>query len=87
MRNTTGRQRGLSQRQAAAILLLPFLTVYAAFLVYPFFNGVWISLHDWEPARRRLQPRRPQLSWGSTITSGTLWGAEHQNGVRLPARS
>jgi multiple sugar transport system permease protein len=43
-----GRQRNhLSQAQAAWLLLLPFLTVYGAFLVYPFFRGIWISLHDW----------------------------------------
>lgn len=41
------RKRSLSQSQAALLLLLPFLVVYGAFLVYPFFRGVWISLHDW----------------------------------------
>lgn len=30
------------------MFLLPFLFVYSAFLVYPFFRGVWISLHDWD---------------------------------------
>lgn len=29
------------------VLLAPFLFVYILFLVYPFFKGVWISLHDW----------------------------------------
>jgi multiple sugar transport system permease protein len=37
----------MTQTQAAYTLLLPFLAVYALFLIYPFFRGVWISLHDW----------------------------------------
>ncbi|MGJ8623171.1 MAG: carbohydrate ABC transporter permease [Yoonia sp.] len=45
MRNTTTRR--MTQTQAAYTLLLPFLAVYALFLIYPFFRGVWISLHDW----------------------------------------
>ncbi len=40
-------KRLLSQNQAALILLTPFLATYALFLVYPFFRGFWISLHDW----------------------------------------
>jgi multiple sugar transport system permease protein len=40
-------RRVLGQSQAAALLLLPFLAVYLLFLVYPFFRGIWISLHDW----------------------------------------
>ncbi|WP_377512807.1 carbohydrate ABC transporter permease [Octadecabacter sp. R77987] len=42
-----GPRRQLSQVQAAWLLLLPFLSVYALFLIYPFFRGIWISLHDW----------------------------------------
>ena len=29
------------------MLLIPFLAVYSLFLIYPFFRGIWISLHDW----------------------------------------
>jgi multiple sugar transport system permease protein len=29
------------------VLLFPFLAIYGLFLVYPFFKGIWISLHDW----------------------------------------
>lgn len=46
-RARAGRGAGLSERQAAALLLAPFLAVYLLFLVYPFFRGFWISLHDW----------------------------------------
>lgn len=45
MRNSTSRR--MTQTQAAYTLLLPFLVIYALFLIYPFFRGVWISLHDW----------------------------------------
>ena len=37
----------MSQQEAAAVLILPFLLIYIAFLIYPFFRGIWISLHDW----------------------------------------
>lgn len=30
------------------LFLLPFLLVYIAFLVYPLFRGIWISLHNWD---------------------------------------
>lgn len=33
---------------AALLFLAPFLLTYLVFLVYPFFKGVWISLHDWD---------------------------------------
>jgi multiple sugar transport system permease protein len=81
MRNTTTRKRGLSERQAAAILLLPFLTVYAAFLVYPFFNGVWISLHDWNLLAVAFNPdarsfvgldNYVRTMWGRNIEWGPL---------------
>ena len=35
---------------AAYLFLAPFAVIYATFLVYPFFKGLWISLHDWELA-------------------------------------
>src|SRR3712207_1263273 len=28
-----------------ALFVLPFVAIYAALLVYPLFNGMWISLH------------------------------------------
>jgi len=46
MSEQIGKAR-LNQKQAAAILLLPFLCAYFAFLIYPFLRGIWISLHDW----------------------------------------
>ncbi|MCC5962254.1 MAG: sugar ABC transporter permease [Rhodobacteraceae bacterium] len=75
-----GTRLALTQRQAAAILLLPFLTVYAVFLVYPFFKGVWISLHDWNLMAVAFNPdaksyvglsNYERVMWGSNIT----WGA------------
>ena len=47
MTSNQRHRKHLSQAQAAWILLAPFLVVYGAFLVYPFFRGIWISLHDW----------------------------------------
>jgi multiple sugar transport system permease protein len=46
----TGRAQGERQGATALVFLLPFLVLYALFLVYPLFKGIWISLHDWELA-------------------------------------
>lgn len=35
---------------SAYLFLAPFALIYVTFLAYPFFNGLWISLHDWELA-------------------------------------
>ena len=74
------RRGYLSETQAAALLLAPFLTVYAAFLVYPFFRGVWISLHDWNLMAVALNSDAKEfvgaknyirVLWGRNI----IWGA------------
>jgi len=76
-----GARRALSQKQAAALLLLPFLTVYGVFLVYPFFKGVWISLHDWNLMAVAFNPdaksfiglqNYERVMWGRNITWGAL---------------
>jgi len=75
-----GKRLALSQRQAALILLLPFMVVYGLFLVYPFFKGVWISLHDWNLMAVAFNPdakafvgfqNYERVMWGRNIT----WGA------------
>jgi len=45
-------QKAVRRRDAltAYAFLAPFLVIYLTFLVYPFFKGLWISLHDWELA-------------------------------------
>jgi multiple sugar transport system permease protein len=50
MKATT--QAAVRRRDAltAYIFLAPFLAIYAVLLIYPFFKGLWISLHDWELA-------------------------------------
>jgi ABC-type sugar transport system permease subunit len=85
MTNQRRGKRGLTQTQAAAILLLPFLAVYAAFLVYPFFRGVWISLHDWNLLAVAFNPT-PRNSSAPRTTSAPC-GAEHGMVASLPARS
>jgi multiple sugar transport system permease protein len=80
MPRDTGPRLALNQRQAAVVLLLPFLTVYGLFLVYPFFKGVWISLHDWNLMAVAFNPdakvfvgleNYERVMWGRNIT----WGA------------
>lgn len=73
------RGRRLSERQAALVLLTPFLVVYALFLVYPFFRGIWISLHNWNLLQVAFNPAAKQfvglgnyerVMWGT----GIEWG-------------
>ena len=67
----------LSQTQAAWLLLTPFLATYALFLVYPFFRGIWISLHDWNLLAVAFNPDAKEfvgmrnyerVMWGKDIT-------------------
>jgi multiple sugar transport system permease protein len=74
------KRRGLSQQQAAAVLLLPFLAVYAAFLVYPFFRGVWISLHDWNLLAVAFNPGAKEFI-GTENYVRTLWGRNIEWGL------
>ena len=68
----------MSQQQAAAVLILPFLLIYIAFLIYPFFRGIWISLHDWNLLAVAFNPDAKEfvglknysrVMWGKNITS------------------
>ena len=70
----------LTQSQAAFVLLVPFLATYALFLIYPFFRGIWISLHDWNLLAVAFNPDAKEyvglrnyerVMWGRNIT----WGA------------
>lgn len=67
----------LGQSQAALVLLLPFMAVYLLFLVYPFFRGIWISLHDWNLLAVAFNPDAKtfvgvenyiRVMWGRNIT-------------------
>lgn len=71
----------LSQTQAAWILLAPFLITYGLFLVYPFFRGFWISLHDWNLLAVAFNPDAKEfvgfrnyerVMWGRNIEWGLL---------------
>jgi len=74
-----GRKAYLSQTQAAWVLLTPFLATYALFLIYPFFRGIWISLHDWNLLAVAFNPDAKEfvglrnyerVMWGRNITWG-----------------
>ncbi len=81
MANSPRVEKHLSEKQAAAVLLLPFFAVYALFLVYPFFRGIWISLHDWNLLEVAFNPAAKKfvglenyvrVMWGSGIVWGPL---------------
>lgn len=40
--------RKFNDNVSALVFLLPYLTLFGAFLVYPIINGFWVSLHDWK---------------------------------------
>lgn len=80
MSQRRGPARRLTQAQAAFVLLMPFLLTYALFLIYPFFRGIWISLHDWNLMAVAFNPDAKEfvglrnyerVMWGRGIT----WGA------------
>ena len=86
----SARRRPLSERQAAIVLLLPFLATYVMFLIYPFFRGVWISLHDWNLLEVTFNPAAKQfiglenyvrVMWGA----GIEWGAMASPLAQVPA--
>ena len=67
---------------------LPFLVVYVVFLLYPFFKGLWISLHDWNLLAVAFNPDAKtfvglknyvDMLWGS----GLIWDLGHQWPLRL----
>jgi len=78
---TSRIERQLTDRQAAFVLLIPFLAVYGMFLVYPFFRGIWISLHDWNLLEVAFNPAAKEfvgienyvrVMWGDGIGWGVL---------------
>jgi len=56
MSNAKSPLQRLNETQSAYLLLLPFLLTYGLFLIYPFFRGVWISLHDWNLLQVAFNP-------------------------------
>lgn len=80
MQGAAPKKRGLSEAQAAAILLLPFLAVYGAFLIYPFFRGVWISLHDWNLLAVAMNPDAKSFV-GFENYVRTMWGRNIEWGL------
>jgi multiple sugar transport system permease protein len=65
--------RHLSQSQAAFVLLFPFLVIYGLFLVYPFFRGIWISLHDWNLMAVAMNPDAKEYV-GLRNFERVMWG-------------
>ncbi len=81
MVNAHRKRPSLGQVQAAWVLMLPFLAVYGLFLVYPFFRGIWISLHDWNLLAVAFNPEAKEfvgvdnyvrVMWGRNIVWGPL---------------
>ncbi len=67
------RSHSITQTQAAWLLMLPFLCVYCVFMVYPFFRGIWISLHEWNLLAVAFNPDAKEFI-GLKNYVGMLWG-------------
>ena len=55
------------------MLLAPFLLVYGLFLIYPFFRGIWISLHDWNLLAVAFNPDAKEFV-GAKNYVRVMWG-------------
>ena len=53
--------------------LAPFLLVYLIFLVYPFFKGIWMSLHEWNLLAVAVNPAAKEFV-GLQNYQTMLWG-------------
>jgi len=73
-------KRSMGQTQAALVLLVPFLATYVLFLVYPFFRGVWISLHDWNLLAVAFNPDA-KVFVGLRNYERVMWGRNIEWGV------
>lgn len=73
MSKTAKTKRPMSETQAAFVLLAPFLITYGLFLVYPFFRGVWISLHDWNLLAVAFNPDAKEFV-GLRNYERVMWG-------------
>ncbi|WP_227257956.1 carbohydrate ABC transporter permease [Kangsaoukella pontilimi] len=73
----------MSQTQAAWLLLAPFLITYGLFLVYPFFRGFWISLHDWNLLAVAFNPDAKEFV-GFRNYERVMWGRNIEWGFASP---
>jgi multiple sugar transport system permease protein len=83
MQETKASKKRLSQTQAAWLLLTPFLLTYALFLVYPFFRGFWISLHDWNLLAVAFNPDAKEFI-GLRNYERVMWGRNIEWGFVSP---
>ena len=83
MKEPTPLKSRLSQTQAAWLLLAPFLITYGLFLIYPFFRGVWISLHDWNLLAVAFNPDAKEFI-GFRNYVRVMWGRNIEWGFASP---
>ncbi len=77
-----GRSGGLRDTLEGYAFAGPFLIAYGLFLIYPFFKGIWISLHDWNLLAVAFNPAAKHfvglknyvhMVWGQHL----MWGVDH----------
>ncbi len=77
-----GRSGGLRDTLEGYAFAGPFLVAYGLFLIYPFFKGIWISLHDWNLLAVAFNPAAKHfvglknyvhMVWGQHL----VWGVDH----------
>jgi len=85
---TRRRAYGLRDNLEGYAFAAPFLAAYGVFLIYPFFKGIWISLHSWNllavainPAAKHFVGLRNyvHMIWGEHL----VWSPDHLFWARL----
>lgn len=71
------RSLAKSESATAWLLLLPFLCVYAIFLISPFIKGLWISLHEWNLLAVAFNPDAKSFV-GTENYVRVMWGKNIQ---------
>jgi multiple sugar transport system permease protein len=69
------------------LFVLPFLAVYAALLVYPLFNGMWISLHkgDMFGMGKFVGLANYERLFNDRVFMGTVWNTFYFVAMTVPA--
>lgn len=69
----SGTRMRMSEAWAPWVFMAPFMAAYGLFLVYPFFKGIWISLHEWNLLAVAFNPDAKQFI-GFQNYVGVMWG-------------
>jgi multiple sugar transport system permease protein len=73
--SASGRARARRDLLAGYAFVAPFLIAYLLFLVYPFFRGLWIGMHDWNLLAVVFNPDAKEFIWFENWRD-MVWGRD-----------